>query len=85
MVKKSILLVVLVLFIGSCTYAQRSKRRSLEARRTQLKKDIRYFNTLISKTQKKEKNLLGEIRDLNYKIKRRNSLISTIKDIGGNS
>ncbi len=81
MKKSTLLIVFIALLIGSSTYAQRSKkRRSLEARRAQIKKDIRYFNTLISQTKKKEKNLLGELRDLDYKIKRRNTLIATIKE-----
>lgn len=80
MKKSTLILLLIVFFAGNYSYAQKSKRRSLEARRAQLKKDIVYINALLSRTKKKEKNLLGEVRDLNHKIKRRSSLISTIKE-----
>lgn len=71
---------IFAFFISENTIAQKSKRKVLEARRTQLKKDIVYINALLSNTKKKEKNLLGEVQDLKYKIKKRDALISTIKE-----
>lgn len=74
--------IFIVLFFGVSEYsvAQKSKKKVLEARRKQIKKDIVYINALLSNTKRKEKNLLSEVRDLSHKIKRRDALISTIEE-----
>ncbi|HKJ06040.1 MAG TPA: hypothetical protein VJ970_01095, partial [Flavobacteriaceae bacterium] len=74
------LIVFSFLFFGNnSTFAQKSKRQRLEARRTQLQKDIVYINALLSNTKRKEKNLLSEVKDLNHKINKRGELISAIE------
>ena len=50
----------------------------MEARRTQIQKDIIYINALLSNTKRKESNLLSEVKDLKDKIKTREELISVI-------
>ncbi|WP_372746744.1 murein hydrolase activator EnvC [Lutibacter sp.] len=71
-------LVLMVLFLSTNLQAQNSKRQQLEARRTQIQKDIVYINALLSNTKKKETNLLSDVKDLNHKIKAREELISVI-------
>ena len=58
--------------------AQSSKRKVLEARRTQIQKDIIYINALLSNTKRKQSNLLNDVKDLKDKIKTREELISVI-------
>jgi len=72
-------LVLLILF-SSYSFAQPSKRQRLEARKTQLKKDIVYLKALRSNNQRREKNLLKEVKDLNNKINVQSKLVATIKD-----
>jgi septal ring factor EnvC (AmiA/AmiB activator) len=60
-------------------FAQKSKRQVLEARRTQLQKDIVYINALLSNTVRKEKNIVEEVKDLDNKIKTREELINVIE------
>ena len=72
------ILLIFALLFSTEMLAQKTKRQRLEARRTQLQKDIVYINALLSNTQRKEKNLLGEVKDLNDKIKRRQQLIDAI-------
>jgi len=74
---KSIFL-VLALFISVAISAQNAKRENLEARKNQIKKEIIYLDGLLSKTKKTEKNLLGEVKDLNVKISKREELITVI-------
>lgn len=74
---KSIFLVS-TLFISVAISAQNAKRENLEARKNQIKKEIIYLDGLLSKTKKTEKNLLGEVKDLNVKISKREELITVI-------
>lgn len=74
---KSIFLVP-ALFISVALSAQNAKRENLEARKNQIKKEIIYLDNLLSKTKKTEKNLLGEVKDLKDKIKKREELITVI-------
>ena len=68
------------LFIGVNITAQNTKRENLEARRTQIQKDIIYINGLLSTTKKTESNLLVEVKDLTDKIKKREELITVISN-----
>ena len=68
----------LTLFCSVTILGQSSKRQVLEARRTQIQKDIVYINALLSNTKRKESNLLSEVKDLKDKIKTREELISVI-------
>ena len=78
--KLTYLLLFLALFLSVNVSAQKTKRQQLEARRTQLQKDIVYISALLSNTVRKEKNLLNEVKDLNDKIKKREDLINTISN-----
>lgn len=73
----------LVLFLSllfvDTGFAQKSKRQVLEARRTQLQKDIVYINALLSNTVRKEKNIVEEVKDLDSKINTREELINVIE------
>ncbi len=68
----------LALFLSVAVAAQNTKRDNLEARRTQIQKDIIYINNLLSTTKKTEKNLLVEVKDLKDKIDKREELITVI-------
>jgi septal ring factor EnvC (AmiA/AmiB activator) len=74
---KYILLFVLLLS-STFSFAQKSKRKVLEARRIQLQKDKVYINALLSNNKRKKKNLLNDVKDLNDKIKTRKNLINAI-------
>jgi len=78
MLKRYFIVFTVLLMSVNVSHAQRSKRRVLEARKVQLKKDIVYINALLSNNERKEKNLLNDVRDLNTKIKKHDELIGTI-------
>ncbi len=78
--KLTYLLLLLSLIFSVNVTAQKTKRQQLEARRTQLQKDIVYISALLSNTKRKEKNLLSEVKDINDKIKKREDLINTISN-----
>ena len=76
---KHILLVV-ILLSSTFSFAQKSKRKVLEARRIQLQKDKIYINALLSNNKRKKKNLLNDVKDLNDKIKSRKKVINAINN-----
>jgi septal ring factor EnvC (AmiA/AmiB activator) len=78
-IKGHFLLLIIALCIGTSALSQQSKRKSLEARRTQLQKDKIYINALLSNNQRKENNLLDELKDINEKIKIGEALIKVIE------
>lgn len=78
--KLNYLLLFLALILSVNASGQKTKRQRLEARRTQLQKDIVYINALLSNTKRKENNLLNEVKDLNDKIKKREDLITAISN-----
>ncbi|MDT7831097.1 peptidoglycan DD-metalloendopeptidase family protein [Flavobacteriaceae bacterium S356] len=53
-------------------------RKQLEAERKKLKTEIRKVNKLLFDAQKKEKNALSDLKDINQKIEVRSKLIKTI-------
>ena len=75
---KYILLFLAFVTVTNSFSQKRSKRQVLEARRVQLQKDQVYINALLSNTKRKEKNVLGELKDLGSKISKREELISVI-------
>lgn len=77
-VKYKSIFLISALFISVAISAQNAKRENLEARKNQIKKEIIYLDNLLSKTKKTEKNLLGEVKDLNVKISKREELITVI-------
>ena len=58
--------------------AQNKSRKQLELERSRIKKEIKMVNKLLFETQKKGKNVLEELKDLNQKITIREQLITTI-------
>ena len=54
-------------------------KAELEQQRKKYKKEINQLNKLLFSEQKKEKNALEELRDLNQKIELRNKLLATIE------
>lgn len=76
--KKKLLFVfaILLFLVSSSFYAQTKKQ--LEEQRKQYKKEINLLNQLLFSEQKKEKDALEELRDLNQKIDLRNKLLATI-------
>ena len=76
--KKKLLFVfaILLFWVSSSFYAQTKKQ--LEEQRKQYKKEINQLNQLLFSEQKKEKDALEELRDLNQKIDLRNKLLATI-------
>lgn len=70
------ILLLMVLFISFSTSAQ--SRKDLEKQRIKLQNEIKEINTLLFKSQEKEKNLLSDLSDLNKRIDVRTKLISTI-------
>ena len=53
-------------------------RKELEAQRKKIKSEIEEVNKLLSQTDKKEKNALEEIKDINQKIAIRTRYINSI-------
>lgn len=66
-----------ILLLGFSAMAQKT-RKQLEAERKKLKTEIRKVNKLLFDTQKKEKNALNDLKDINQKIAVRSKLIETI-------
>jgi septal ring factor EnvC (AmiA/AmiB activator) len=69
----------LLLFSISST-AQSQKQKELEAQRQQYLKEIEQINTLLFTGRKKEKSIISQVEDLNYKINVRKNLIKVTND-----
>lgn len=78
--KLKYILLFIILLNSTFSFAQKSKRKVLEARRIQLQKDKVYINALLSNNKRKKKNLLIDVKDLNDKIKTRKKLINAINN-----
>lgn len=70
----------LLFFIATPSFAQKSSRKKLEARRIALKKEINKIKIYLDNTKKKERSLNNQVKDLNQKIATREDLITTISD-----
>lgn len=77
MLKSRIYITVFILFISVLSSFCQTKTE-LEKQRVKLKKEIEQVNLLLFKEQKKEKNALDNLDDLNQKIQIRLKLINTI-------
>ena len=62
----------------SCLSSFSQTKKDLEQQRKKLNREIAQVNSLLFKEQKKEKNVLEDLKDLNQKIDIRLSLINTI-------
>lgn len=76
MLKSRFYISVFILFLSFSSFGQTKKE--LENKRKKLKKEIEQVNSLLFKEQKKEKNALENLDDLNTKIQVRLKLINTI-------
>lgn len=73
---KNILLFLLSLFLGFTAVSQ--TRKQLEKQRKEIKSEIKKVNKLLFDTQKKEKNALSFLDDINHKIFLREEYIKAI-------
>ena len=75
---KSRFYIVFVIAFFSCFSSFSQTKNELEQQRKKLNREIAQVNRLLFKEQKKEKNVLEDLKDLNQKIDIRLSLINTI-------
>ena len=66
------------ILLFSCLSSFGQTKKDLEQQRKKLKKEIAQVNSLLFNEQRKEKNVLEDLKDLNQKIEVRLRLISTI-------
>jgi septal ring factor EnvC (AmiA/AmiB activator) len=71
--------IAFLLILFSCLSSFSQTKRQLEQQRKKLKREITQVNNLLFQEQKKEKNVLEDLKDLNQKIDVRLRLIATIK------
>ncbi len=69
--------VIILLFQAVCSAQSVSE---LQKKKQDAEKEIEYTTRLLNETQKSENYSLGQLRLLNSKIRRRNTIISTISD-----
>lgn len=69
---------IFFILLFSCLSSFSQTKNELEQQRKKLKKEIAQVNSLLFKEQKKEKNVLEDLKDLNQKIEVRLRLILTI-------
>ncbi len=70
-------IILLLTFVSSFSTFSQTKEQ-LQKQRKQLKKEMQQINSLLFNEQKKEKNTLEELNDINKKIQVRTQLINTI-------
>ncbi len=74
--RKDVFLILLLLILPIISFSQ--SRQELEKQRIIIQKEIKEINSLLFKSQKKEKNLLSDLSDLNKRITARSRLIENI-------
>jgi len=72
--------IALFLLCGGSAMAQSQKQKELEAKRQQLLKEIDQINALLFTGRKKEKSVVSQVEDLNYKVSVRKNLIKITND-----
>lgn len=77
--------IYIVLFSGLllCSISatsQSQKQKELEAKRQQLQNEIEQINALLFTDKKKEKSIISQVEDLNYKVNVRKNLIKVTND-----
>ena len=65
---------------GNNVNAQSQKQKELEAKRQQLQEEIEQINSLLFSNKKKEKSIISQVEDLNYKVSVRKNLIKVTND-----
>ncbi len=73
-------LFALLLLCNISAIAQSQKQKELEAKRQQLLDEIEQINSLLFTNKKKEKSILSQVEDLNYKVSVRRNLIKVTND-----
>ena len=69
------IIVIVALFSASFVSAQSQKQKQLEAKRQRLLKEISQLNSLNRANKTKEKSVVSQVEDANYKIRVRQNLI----------
>jgi septal ring factor EnvC (AmiA/AmiB activator) len=69
---------IFFILLFSCLSSLSQTKKELEQQRKKLKKEIIQVNNLLFNEQRKEKNVLEDLKDLNQKIEVRLKLIATI-------
>lgn len=79
---KSLYLLIFVLICSGInySYAQSAKQKALEAKRLKFQQELKQLNALLFSDQKKEKDVLTMVEDLNTKISIRRNLIKVTND-----
>jgi len=75
--------ILLFLFLFSYSYSvfsQSQKQKELEAKRQQLQDEIAQINALLFTDKKKEKSIVSQVEDLNYKVSVRKNLIKVTNE-----
>lgn len=82
MQNKSIYIVVFsgLLLCSISATSQSQKQKELEAKRQQLQNEIEQINALLFTDKKKEKSIISQVEDLNYKVNVRKNLIKVTND-----
>lgn len=75
-----ILLFSVLILNGLTLTAQSQKQKELEAKRQQLQEEISQINALLFSNKKKEKSIVSQVQDLNYKVSVRKNLIKVTND-----
>lgn len=78
--KTKYIIVVLALLLAVPSFAQSDKQKELEAKRKQYLKEIEQLNNLLFSNKKKEKSVISQVEDLNYKVSVRKNLIKVTND-----
>lgn len=73
------LIITLFLAFG-ISNAQSKKQKALEEKRQQILREIKQLNSLLFTDRKKEKSVLSQVEDLNYKLSVRKNLIKITND-----
>jgi len=80
-IKSLHILLFLSLFIcGHTVSSQSQKQKELEAKRQQLQNEIAQINALLFSDKKKEKSIVSQVEDLNYKVSVRRNLIKVTNE-----
>ena len=79
---RSVFLVFCLFFATSflTVYAQSDKQKALEVKRQRVLKELNQLNALLSIDRKKEKSVVSQVEDVNYKIRIRQNLIRITND-----
>lgn len=78
--KSLYIFVFFLLLTGMSSFGQSAKQKALEAKRLKFQQELKQLNALLYSDQKKEKDVLTMVEDLNTKISIRRNLIRVTND-----